>query len=167
MFLLLLLFPFFIYSKSLDVPFVKQRDQFCGPASLSSVFSFYGIFLSQEAIAERVYSPKLKGALITDLENYARSLGLKAETRQGTLEDLKNLLDKGIPPIILVDLGRFMISIPHYMVVVGYEGDKFLVHTGYEASRIIISKDLDRLWSKMGRTMLIVYPPQATSVSTP
>ena len=79
MFLLLLLFPFFIYSKSLDVPFVKQKDQFCGPASLSSVLGFYGISLSQEAIADKVYNPKLKGALITDLENYVKSLGLKAE----------------------------------------------------------------------------------------
>jgi ABC-type bacteriocin/lantibiotic exporter with double-glycine peptidase domain len=158
-FFLLLLFPLFIYSKSLEVPFVKQKDQFCGPASLSSVLGFYGISLSQEAIAEKVYNPKLKGALITDLENYVKSLGLKAETRQGTLEDLKVLIDKGIPPIILVDLGSFFVSIPHYMVVVGYEGGKFFVHTGYEESKSMEAKDLDRLWSKMGRVMLIVYPP--------
>ena len=57
-------------------------DQFCGPASLSSVLGFYGISLSQEAIADKVYIPKLKGALITDLENYVKSLGLKAESQQ-------------------------------------------------------------------------------------
>ncbi|MFN3976613.1 MAG: C39 family peptidase [Aquificaceae bacterium] len=159
MFLFLLL-PLLVFSKTLDVPFVKQKDQFCGPASLSSVLGFYGISLSQETIADKVYNPKLKGALITDLENYAKSLGLKAETRQGTPEDLKALIDKGIPPIILVDLGRFFVSVPHYMVVVGYEGDnRFLVHTGYERSKSMDVKELDRVWSKMGRVMLIVYPP--------
>ncbi len=159
MIFLLLFFPLLVFSKSLDVPFVKQRDEFCGPASLSSVLSFYGLHIPQEVIAQRVYSPKLKGALITDMEGYVKDLGLKAETRQGTLEDLKKLIDKGIPPIILVDLGRFFFSVPHYMVVVGYKGDHFFVHTGYESSKAIKADTLDKVWSKMGRVMLIVYPP--------
>lgn len=159
MLLILLLFPFLLYSKTLDVPFVKQKDNFCGPASLSSVLNFYGIHVSQEAIGEVVYNPRLKGALITDLENYVKSLGLKAEAKQGKLEDLKAFIDKGIPPIILVDLGRFVASVPHYMVVIGYEGDNFFLHTGYEKAKSIRAKQLDSIWSKMGRVMLIVYPP--------
>lgn len=158
MFWFLLLFPLFLYSKVLDVPFVKQKDNFCGPASLSSVLNFYGIKVSQEDIGKAVYNPKLKGALITDLENYAKSLGLNAKAKQGSLEDLKTYIDEGIPPIILVDLGKFFVSIPHYMVVIGYEGDNFFLHTGYEEAKEIKARDLDKIWSKMGRVMLIVYP---------
>ncbi|MEN3028187.1 MAG: C39 family peptidase [Aquificaceae bacterium] len=159
MLLFLLLFSFLAYSKSLQVPFVKQRDQFCGPASLSSVLQFYGMALSQESIGERVYHPKLKGALITDLENYVRSLGLKVETRRGNIQDLRLLIDRGIPPIILVELGRFGVSSPHYMVVVGYEEGAFLLHTGYEELKKVDERELDRAWVKLGRVMLVVYPP--------
>lgn len=158
LFLYLLLY-LFAYSKSLDVPFVKQQDHFCGPASLSAVLNFYNLNLSQETIAKSVYHPKLKGALITDLEKYARSMGFRAQTRQGSLYELKSLIDRGIPPIILVELGRFSVSNPHYMVVVGYEEEAFIIHTGYEERKRIQATELDRIWSKMGRVMLVVYPP--------
>ncbi len=159
MLLLLLFLPFILYSKSLDVPFVKQRDQFCGPASLSSVFAYYGLKVSQEEIAEDVYNPKLKGALITDLENYAKARGFRTLLKTSNLQELKKYIDEGHPPIILVDLGRLWLSVPHYMVVVGYEGDTFYLHTGYEARKAFKADDLDRIWSKMGRVLLLVYPP--------
>lgn len=159
MLLFFFLFHLFLYSKSLDVPFVKQRDQFCGPASLSSVLAYYGVNVAQEEIGERVYSPKLKGALITDLENYAKEKGFKTVLKASNLQELKDYLDKGVPPIVLVDLGMWWVSIPHYMVVVGYEGDAFYVHTGYEARKPIKAQDLDRIWSKMGRVALFIYPP--------
>ncbi|MCS7171244.1 MAG: cysteine peptidase family C39 domain-containing protein [Aquificaceae bacterium] len=157
--ILLLLIPLLISCKELEVPFVRQQDGFCGPASLSSVFGFYRIHIPQETIAKSVYHPKLKGALITDLENYARSLGLRAETRKGSLHDIKNFLDKGIPPIILVEMGKFGLSRPHYMVVVGYKEDSFILHTGYEEAKRLSAEELNRLWSGMGRVMLVVYPP--------
>ncbi|MEJ5339170.1 MAG: C39 family peptidase [Aquificaceae bacterium] len=159
MFLLLLLFPLFLFSKNLDVPFVKQRDQFCGPASLSSVLAYYGVEVSQEEIGQRVYDPKLKGALITDLEKYARERGFKTSLKVSNLQELRDYLKEGIPPIVLVDLGKLWVSLPHYMVVVGYKDETFFVHTGYEASKPISAKELDRVWSKMGRVVLILYPP--------
>ncbi len=158
MFLFLLLFPLLLYSKSLDVPFVKQRDQFCGPASLSSVLYYYGVELSQEDIGKEVYNPKLKGALITDLENYARKKGFRSETKVLNPEEIKSYIDQGIPPILLVDLGRLWLSVPHYVVVVGYDGDVFYLHTGYEEKKPIKARELDRIWSKMGRVALIIYP---------
>ncbi|MFN3598608.1 MAG: cysteine peptidase family C39 domain-containing protein [Aquificaceae bacterium] len=155
----LLLFPLLVFSKTLNVPFVKQRDDFCGPASLSAVLAYYGINIPQEIIGDKVYNPKLKGALITDLEDYAKSFGLRAEAKKGNLEELKKLIDQEIPPIILVDLGRFFVSLPHYMVVVGYQGDSFVLHTGYEEGKVIKAKELNKIWERMGRVMLVVYPP--------
>ncbi len=142
----------------LDVPFVKQKKNFCGPASLSSVFKYYGKDVSQEEIAQVVYSPKLKGALITDLRKYAQSQGFVAEVLQGNLEDIEEYIDRGIPVVVLVDLGSWVRSVPHYMVIVGYDGEHFIVHTGYEANKKVRKEDLDKTWRKMGRVMLIVYP---------
>ncbi|RMH80802.1 MAG: peptidase C39 [Acidobacteria bacterium] len=159
MLLLLLLFPFLVSFKLLDVPFVRQKDQFCGPASLSSVLAYYGLQVPQEEIAEKTYIPKLKGALITDLENYTKGLGLRTRLERGSLQHLRKAVDEGIPSIILVDIGLLWQSLPHYMVVVGYEGEDFYLHTGYEEKKLMSSKELDRIWGKMGRAMLLVYPP--------
>lgn len=157
--LLLLFLPLLVFSRSLEVPFVRQKDHFCGPASLSSVLQYYGMNISQETIAQSVYDSRLRGALITDLYQFAISLGFKAETKQGNLQELKSFISRGIPPIILVDMGRLGMSQPHYMVVVGYKGDNFYVHTGYEESKSLSAERLDRLWSRMGRAMLLLYPP--------
>ncbi len=115
--------------------------------------------MSQEEIGQRVYDPKLKGALITDLEKYARERGFKTSLKVSNLQELRDYLKEGIPPIVLVDLGKLWVSLPHYMVVVGYKDETFFVHTGYEASKPISAKELDRVWSKMGRVVLILYPP--------
>jgi ABC-type bacteriocin/lantibiotic exporter with double-glycine peptidase domain len=156
--LLFLLSPFLFSFKLLDVPFVKQKDDYCGPASLSSVLEYYHIKENQEDIAKAVYNPKLKGALITDLENYAKSLGLEAHTFQGNLEDVKRYIDEGKPVILLVDLGFLWFSVPHYMVVIGYDKKHMYVHTGYESKKAFDYQDLDKKWAKMGRVGLVVYP---------
>ncbi len=157
MILLLLSFLPFLFS-FLEVPFVKQSRNFCGPASLSSVFGYYGKHIDQEEISKVVYSPKLKGALITDLQKYAESVGFETKLIQGSTQDIRRYIDNKIPVIILVDLGKFFVSVPHYIVVVGYHEDYFIVHTGYEPNKKIREDDLNRMWSKMGRVMLVIYP---------
>ena len=154
---LLLLLPFLFSFKLLEVPFVKQKDDFCGPASLSSVLEYYDVKVSQEDIAKVVYSPKLKGALITDLENYAKSLGFKTTLFKGSLEDLKKYLDQNVPVIILVDLGFLWVSKPHYLVVVGYDEENFYVHTGFESKKRVPYEELYKKWQKMGSVGLVIY----------
>jgi ABC-type bacteriocin/lantibiotic exporter with double-glycine peptidase domain len=64
------------------VPFVKQEAGYCGPAALASVMAYYGSAIDQKAIGEAVYSKKLKGALITDLESFARVNGFQTNLSQ-------------------------------------------------------------------------------------
>ncbi|WP_029520671.1 C39 family peptidase [Persephonella sp. IF05-L8] len=152
-----LLVVFFAFGKVLDVPFVKQQSGFCGPAALSSVFKYYGKNISQEEIGKKVYIPKLKGALITSLQNYAREKGFKTILKKGNLEDIKKYIDKNIPVIVLVDLGFWVISKPHYIVVVGYDKDGFIVHTGYEKFQKINYRKFNKIWEKAGNVYLVVY----------
>lgn len=155
---LTLLLPFLLSLKLLDVPFVKQKDNFCGPASLSSVLEYYGVKKSQEEIAKAVYDPKLKGALITDLQNYAQSLGFKTQLFTGSLQEVKGYINKGFPVILLIDNGFLWVSVPHYVVVIGYDESRFYAHTGYEEKRAFSYSELDKKWAKMGRVGLVVYP---------
>jgi ABC-type bacteriocin/lantibiotic exporter with double-glycine peptidase domain len=140
------------------VPFVEQKDKFCGPAAMASVLGYYGDDVTQEEIAEVVYTPKLDGALISDMENFARDLGYRAEAINGNIGLLEDEIDKGVPVILIVEKGKWMVSIPHYYVVYGYdaEGKFFIVHTGYESGERVPSERLDEEWEKMNRLMLIV-----------
>jgi ABC-type bacteriocin/lantibiotic exporter with double-glycine peptidase domain len=141
-----------------NVPFVKQKDKFCGPAAMASVMNFYGQNVNQDQIAKEVYSPDLKGALISDMENFAREMGYDASTINGDENTLISLVDEGIPSIILVDLGIWVVSVPHYYVVYGYNksNETFIINTGFTPNKEIKFKDLDKEWEKMNRLMLIV-----------
>lgn len=143
-----------------DVPFVKQKDDFCGPSAMASVTGYYGTPLTQDKIAEKVYTPALKGALISDMENFAREQGYNANTQNGSLDRIKTLIDNGKPVILLVDRGAWKLSVPHYYVVYGYVngGDAFIIHTGDREGVEIESSKLDSEWGKMNRLMLVIEP---------
>lgn len=143
-----------------NVPFVKQKDEFCGPAAMATVTAHYGKPVSQQEAAETVYTPALSGALISDMENYARDRGFTAATENGSLDSLKTLIDQGRPVILLVDKGKWRVSVPHYYVAYGYVngGESFIVHTGYNEGVEIDSQKLDNEWERMNRLMLVIEP---------
>ncbi|HEX3034077.1 MAG TPA: C39 family peptidase [Thermodesulfobacteriota bacterium] len=140
------------------VPFVKQKDKFCGPAALASVMRFYGQNINQEEIADGVYTPQLEGALISDMAYYATEMGYRAETKSGDINLLISLIDEGVPTIVLVDLGKWVVSVPHYYVIYGYDKnrDTFLLHTGFQGNRETGFEELDKEWEKMNRLLLVV-----------
>lgn len=143
-----------------NVPFVKQKDKFCGPASMASVFQFYGQDIDQDEIAEEIYIPELSGALISDMENYARQHGYKVESVNGSIETLKDHINKNNPAILLVDKGKWKVSVPHYYVAYGYNDEKrtIVLHTGYKEGQEISYDKLDSEWGKMNNLMLVVTP---------
>jgi len=139
------------------VPFVKQDRQQCGPASLASVLSFYGLSIQPDSIGEAVYDKRIKGSLITDLENFARRSGFRTESGQATVEKLKGFLDQKKPVIVLIDLGFWLASRPHYMVLFGYTEKGFIAHDGETASKMYDFSGFRKKWEKMGNTYLLVY----------
>jgi ABC-type bacteriocin/lantibiotic exporter with double-glycine peptidase domain len=141
-----------------NVPFIKQEDQFCGPAALESLLRFYGTPVDQREIAKEVYTPKLRGALITDMEYFARKMRYKTDIRNGSIDELVSFIDSGVPLIVLVDLGNAVISVPHYYVVYGYDKKRrlFFIHTGNKGNQEIGFDRLDSEWKRMNRLMLVI-----------
>ena len=141
-----------------NVPFVKQKDRFCGPAAMASVMGFYGENITQEEVAKEVYTPELGGALISDMQYFAREMGYEAETRNGDLNGIISVINEGIPPILIVDLGKWVVSVPHYYVVYGYNKGRstFLLHTGFKSDQEMSFSELDKEWGKMNRLMLVI-----------
>lgn len=155
---LLLLIPAEAWSFEIDgVPFVRQESRWCGPASLASVLSYYGAVIDQGTIAREVHTEKLGGALITDLENYARSQGFETRLGQGTQGDIEAALKERRPVIALVDLGFWVVSRPHYLVITGFDETGFRVHTGYEAGKLIPYEEFHRIWNRKGSVYLLVW----------
>lgn len=140
------------------VPFIKQKDNFCGPAAMASLMQYYGQDISQEEVAEKVYTPKLDGALISDMENFARGQGYAVEVSEGNIGRLTSLIDEGTPVIALVDRGVWKVSVPHYYVVYGYNAgnETFLLHTGDECCEEMEFDKLDGEWQRMNRLMLVI-----------
>lgn len=141
-----------------NVPFVMQESQYCGPASLSSILSYYGDPVDQKTIAQSVFSPTLRGALITDLDKFCKERGYHTKIGQGTVDDIKTFVAENRPVVVLVDLGFWIISKQHYLVVYGFNERGFFVHDGFEASRLYPYETFEKIWKKAGNSYLLVYP---------
>jgi ABC-type bacteriocin/lantibiotic exporter with double-glycine peptidase domain len=160
--LLILLFAIFSLSGEASgiegVPFVRQESHFCGPAALSSVMAYYGRDIDQGTIAQTVYCEGLKGSLITDLETYARRKGFNTRLAQGKIDDLRRFTDAGQPVIVLVDMGFWVVSRPHYLVVTDVMDSSLRAHTGHQAAQIFSREEFESIWKKKGSVYLLVFP---------
>lgn len=105
-----------------------------------------------------MYSPAAKGTLTIDLELYAGRLGFSTRQFPGSIDDLKEAVDEGIPPIILVDYGRFGYQLNHFMVVTGYTETGIILNTGRERDKIVFLGELLRIWKKTGFWTLVIKP---------
>lgn len=138
-----------------DVPFHAQVGRYdCGPAALASLLGQRGESVSLEEIRAATYTPSLRGSLLPDLENYARSLGYEARSGRGDLVLLRESIDADTPVLIPLEMGRWKLTRPHYVVVYGYAGSDFFVHGGRQGNLAIAARDLDRRWQKLNRLYL-------------
>lgn len=140
------------------VPFVVQEREQCGPAALWSVLSYYGSDVSPDSIADAVYNKTLKGSLVSDLENFARELDFQTELDRGSIPGIRDFLDMGRPVIALVDMGRWRLSKPHYLVLIGYSPEGIVAHDGETEARLFSYGHFERAWERAGRIYLVVYP---------
>jgi hypothetical protein len=98
----------------------------------------------------------LRGALITDLAVAARRRGYEAEVANLDLPRLRERIAAGGPVILLVDIGMWAWSRPHYLVAYGVTPEGVVAHSGKERGKVIPFTTLDGQWAKMGRMALIV-----------
>lgn len=144
------------------VPFVRQTPGTCGPVALASVMAYYGAPVELEAVVRATYTPAFKGALISDLENFARARGFHTELKQADSALIRDAIERGRPVIVLVDFGVWVVSRPHYLVVTAYDESGFTAHSGYRAAEHFSFQKFERLWKRKGSTCLIIRPSSAS-----
>lgn len=137
------------------VPFRAQqsRDD-CGPAALISLMAHRGKEVPLENVTSRVHNPALGGTLLPDMENFARLQGFATRSGRGDMELLRLQIDAGRPVAIPVEMGVWLLSRPHYLVVFGYDEGRFLVHAGLQEKLFIEAGELLSRWEKMNRLYL-------------
>lgn len=138
------------------VPFLPQEDDTCGPSSLAMVLGFLGRNVDTAEIVRETRTEGLKGTLITDLTSAARRRGFAAEIVDLDLPRLRERISAGLPVILLVDLGIWTWSRPHYLVAYGWTPEGVVAHSGRERGKVIPFSTLDAQWAKMGRLAIIV-----------
>ena len=141
------------------VPFLPQEDDTCGPSSLAMVLGFLGQEVATQEIVRETRTEGLKGTLITDLAGAARRRGFAAEVVDLDLPRLRERISAGVPVILLVDLGVWSWSRPHYLVAYGWTPEGVVAHSGREQGKVIPFPTLDAQWAKMGRLSILVRRP--------
>lgn len=116
----------------LDVPFIEQTDNLCGPSSLAMVANYYGQNVTAEEVASLIYIPKKKGSLQIEMQAAARSLGLVAYSMNMDLASLRSEINAERPVIVLQNLAFNIYPVWHYSVVTGRDPNNayFLLHSG-------------------------------------
>lgn len=135
-------------ARTLEVPFFpKLQTGYCGPASLQMIFTYHGMLITQEEIAEDL-RPAIVGVNRDHIEQYARLRGFQVQ-RERTLgiERVLHAIDSGIPPLLLGN--------QHAFVVCGYtlaheKLNSILIHDpNYEVgNQEITPRTLDWLWRR-------------------
>ncbi|MFO7983812.1 MAG: cysteine peptidase family C39 domain-containing protein [Desulfuromonadales bacterium] len=142
---------------SLDVPYYEQqRRDDCASAALASALAYANAPVPPAQIDEAVYDPRLDGALLADLENFSRELGMETRSGRGNLETLRGIVREGHPVIIPIDMGWGPLRRPHYLVIFGYGKSDFAAHAGTRADIRITAEELQSRWRRMGRLYLYV-----------
>jgi len=140
-----------------NVPYVKQHGPQCAAASLSMILGYYGETLHQDSIYAVIKSD-YAGAQSADILGYPRSLGrYKSFGYVGTLEDLKNRVEQGIPVIVFLTPYGY----GHVVVVIGFDETKhqILMHDPTVANNHAIGyDDFLREWSQSGNECVLVVP---------
>lgn len=142
----------------LNVPFIAQKPNYCGPAALAMLANYYGQAVSQDDIAGAIYLPDIGGTLTSELGDYARRFNLWVRQYHGSFDDLRQKLAADVPLLVLGKFGEQ----PHYFVVLGWDSFRQMVtvHSDTRPRYEMRLEDFRRHWDRAGNWTLLVCPPE-------
>ena len=153
----------------LDVPFVKQKRNGCGAASISMVMLYWirsGARVPQNraaasAIEEALYSREAKGIFGSSMRDYFERAGFRTFALRAKWSDLEQHLLKGRPLIVCL---RENSGALHYVVVAGLDAQGFVLLND-PARRKLLKLDrtsFEEGWSATQNWTLLALPRQET-----
>ena len=156
----------------LDVPFVKQKRNGCGAASISMVMQYWirnGAHMPQDSadaslIEQALYSREAKGIFGSGMQGYFERAGFRTFVLQAKWSDLERHLLKGRPLIVCL---RENSGPLHYVVVAGLDGQQGFILVNDPARRKLLKLErtsFEEGWSATQNWTLLAVPRQDTLV---
>ncbi len=127
---------------------------YCGPASLKIVMDFYGVYKSEEELAEICNRDPDQGIDDNSIKAAAEKLGFKVEVKNNSgFSDIEEWLKRGVPVIVnWFTRGRYdytedEVADGHYSVVMGLDKELiYLQDPEVGRMRKIDREDFYRVW---------------------
>jgi hypothetical protein len=144
-----------------EVPFHKQGDFLCGPATLAMVFNAAGVKdASVESLTPLVYLPGRQGSLQAEMLGATRRSGLVAYPLAPRMEDVLREVAAGTPVVVLVNLSTRFSPVWHYAVVVGYDLEQrhVIVRSGGKAREEWRFGFLEFFWKDSNYWSMLALP---------
>jgi tetratricopeptide (TPR) repeat protein len=99
----------------LDIKPIIQKSNYCVPASLEMILTFYGMNITQDEIAAHIFD--FTGSKLSTTVTYLESMGYECRYFVGNKEHYQSLLTKNIPILLSVDIEHSS----HVQVMTGYD----------------------------------------------
>ena len=151
------------------LPLVEEEN-ICLPLPINVVSRYWNIELPMaEAIDSAKKYSDFNGSIIIEGIELAERHGLSCKIIHSSLDELKKIIDSGIPPIVILP------GIPeitqHASVITGYnEEEKTILHyiqkgnqEGEQQEGAIPQDIFDREWSEEGKLLIIIAPAETLS----
>jgi tetratricopeptide (TPR) repeat protein len=151
-----------------DVPFIKQKANHCGPATMAMALQNSGKTTSLEDLTQQMYTSSMKGTFQSEMLTAARRNGMLA-IPISTVKDLLTELQARHPVIVFQNLGFDFYPNWHYALAVGYklDGPDLILHTGKNKFHTMDMRLFERSWKLAGFWgMVVLAPDQLSAVAS-
>lgn len=152
----------------LDVPYLPQSEDLCGGAAIAMVLRYWG----DRSVHAEDFAPLIDrstAGIRTDVLTAAVSRrGWNAyphHAGNGAGNPwIRDQVEQGRPVVALIQVAEDRY---HYIVIVGWTGDRVIAHDPADAPfTIMTAADFDRAWTAAGRWVLLVLPGAEPAAAT-
>ena len=146
-----------------EVPYVHQVRNYCGPAVLAMVFDYWDRSVDQHQLASQFRPFPSQGLSGAELKQLAQQNGFDAYSFSGANEDILRHLREGRP--LIVALKPSLIStFNHFVVLTGWdeqERDWILHDPSRGPYRRVSAKRFAGQWKRLKNWTLLILPQAA------
>ncbi len=150
----------------LDIPFVAQVGNGCGPACISMVMTYWARSrhgqpdpaAAEPSIRRCINRPGSEGALASDVIRYFQEHGFRTYIFAGAWSDLEHHLSQGRPLMVALAQGSDAF---HYLVVAGIDSGRGILLVNDPARRklrMLKRADFEKAWSHCRFWTLLALP---------
>jgi tetratricopeptide (TPR) repeat protein len=148
------------------VPFILQKENYCGPATLSMYLNWLGINKTPEQLAKESFSKNAQGTYKSNLISAARINALMT-TPVNSYKDLVTEIANNNPVIVFQNLGFDWYPLWHYSLIYGYdlESQTLTLHSGEDKSKKMKISLFENSWQRADYWAITLTPTSKLSKS--